>query len=853
MTLAFRWNRRLAHTDDSLFSGALVNPQRKFTIDRRTFLSGAGSGAALHFVQCSKYAGVAFAQNDAGASPAITNKNLLFVSIEGDDGDPGTESRPLKTFAAAQRAVLALKKRSRGMLNVYFRQGTYYLPETIVFTPEDSGEEEAQIEYSPYPGELVTLSGGSLLSPTWTAYRDNILQTPVPPGTDTEQLFVNGQMQILARYPNYDPGAKYLNGWASDAVSAERAKRWADPSGGYIHALHQYLWGDQHYRITGKDLAGNLTYEGGWQNNRPKPMHSEYRYVENIFEELDSPGEWFLDKKKSILYFYPPPDLDLAHAVVQVVRLKHLIEFRGTAMAAVKWLGLRGFTFQHTARTFMETREPLLRSDWRIYRGGAVTFSGAEDCYIADCTLDQLGGNCIFVNNYNRRIRINGCHIASAGANGVAFVGDRNAVRSPLDSYDERHTMGEIDKTPGPQSDNYPAECLVEDSLIYRTGRVEKQSAPVEIDISKSITVRHVSIYDVPRAGINIGDGCFGGHHIDFCDVFDTVKETGDHGSFNSWGRDRWWGLTGVDLDTVVDGAEPTLPVLDAMKPITISNTRWRCDHGWDIDLDDGSTNYHIYNNLCLNGGLKLREGFYRVCENNVLVNNSLHPHVWFNDSHDIFRNNIVFTPYRPIGMRKWTQEIDFNLLYKASPQVPQHAQSLTARSSQDSHSLEGDAMFVDVKTGDYRVKSDSPALSLGFVNFDMQDFGVQNPRLKAIARQPELPTIRDQSTVKSEGSRSRQIIQWAGAKVRNIVGLDEVSAAGTPGETGVIIVEVPDGSNASEAGFLPGDVILAINDAPVKDTVDLIRLSEHAKGREAATITILRFQQESKIRVALK
>ena len=66
----------------------------------------------------------------------------------------------------------------------------------------------------------------------------------------------------------------------------------------------------------------------------------------------------------------------------------------------------------------------------------------------------------------------------------------------------------------------------------------------------------------------------------------------------------------------------PKLPTLDCVEPITIRNNRWRCDHGWDIDLDDGSSNYHIYNNLCLNGGIKNREGYGRVVENNILVNN---------------------------------------------------------------------------------------------------------------------------------------------------------------------------------------------------------------------------------------
>ena len=99
----------------------------------------------------------------------------------------------------------------------------------------------------------------------------------------------------MARYPNYDasqPTAAY-QGYAADALSKERAARWADPAGGYIHAMHVHRWGGYHYRITGKDADGNVTYEGGWQNNRQMGMHTEFRMVENIFEELDAPGEWF--------------------------------------------------------------------------------------------------------------------------------------------------------------------------------------------------------------------------------------------------------------------------------------------------------------------------------------------------------------------------------------------------------------------------------------------------------------------------------------------------------------------------------------------------------------------------------
>ena len=60
-------------------------------------------------------------------------------------------------------------------------------------------------------------------------------------------------------------------------------------------------------------------------------------------------------------------------------------------------------------------------------------------------------------------------------------------------TMDDRRLVFISDRTPGPKTSNYPADCLVDDCLIYLTGRVEKQTSPVQIELAHSITVRHCS------------------------------------------------------------------------------------------------------------------------------------------------------------------------------------------------------------------------------------------------------------------------------------------------------------------------------------------------------------------------
>ncbi len=570
-------------------------------------------------------------------------------------------------------------------------------------------------------------------------------------------------------------------------------------------------------------------------------MHEKYRYAENIFEELDTANEWYYNNKAKILYYFPPAGLDLNSATFETPQLAHLFEFRGTMENPVKNITISGLTLTETLRTFMQNKEPLLRSDWTIYRGGAVLFEGAMSCRLENCVLQNLGGNAVFFNNFNRDCEVSGCKISEIGASGVCFVGDPAAVRSPSFEYNEFIAPADIDLTPGPKTQNYPQKCTVYNNLMFNLGYVEKQSAGVELSMSQDITISHNTIYDVPRAGINVSEGTWGGHIIEYNDVFNTVKETGDHGSFNSWGRDRFWQPDKKKLDSVV-AENPELALLDVVRPIILRYNRFRCDHGWDIDLDDGSSNYLIYNNLCLNGGIKLREGVKRVVENNIMVNNTFHPHVWFKNSNDVFRRNIVGAGYQPIGISAWGNDIDYNAF-------PDSVSLNEARSrGTDGHSVFGPLTFENPEKGDFRVKSGAAALSVGFKNFAMDSFGVVSSHLKAIAKKVPFP----KASVVNETIKDEQM-SFIGAKVKNLLTVGEQSATGMDRIRGVLVISVAPGSAASK--FLQAnDVILGLDRTQISDLNELLKAWNTAMGKNAEMV-IFRNQRQlmQKIKVQMQ
>ncbi len=721
----------------------------------------------------------------------------FFVSTNGDDQNGGTQEAPFATIHRAQRAA-----RERGLpVTITIRAGTYSLGRTLSFSSEDSGISSGQVTYRAYPGEPVTLSGGVRLTCDWHPYKNGIMMCRLPQAAvgklTFDQLFVNGKRQIRARYPNYDNSdPKNFTGYiraASDlsddipnphpdpnedmsfSSGAPRGvrfdpstfsqKSWERPGEAIIHIYQAMYWGNLQWQIKDIDREQHILWFGhGGQQMGAKwfedPCHvnqNSYFYVENVFEELDLPGEWYLDRETSTLYYLPPDNLDLESAIIEIPVLQRLVEFMGTQYKPVQHITLQGLRFAHTTSTFLETYEVPSLSDWSIHRGGTIYLQGARHCAIQDCFFDAVGGNGLFMNEHNRDNLVTGCKFTESGDSAICFVGS-------------------LERTVGTQR-NFPYECSATNNLIHDCGVFGKQIAGVYISRAKRITASHNEIYNMPRAGICIGDGTWGGHVIEYNFIHNTCRETGDHGPLNAWGRDKYWCLGQSHLPyTSHRSHDAGLVKIDAMEPVILRNNFFKETSGWGLDLDDGASNYEIYNNLCLGVSMKLREGAYRTIYNNIWVNGANSPcfHVGNENNHDRYFRNItvmsvanmkpendlnfamgaaygeIYTLIAPPAHTAWLEEVDFNCFYSdlgefvaratnrsedkfvenwGSQETRMQAQKYSLAEWQalgfDQHSVFADPLFADPENGDYRVRPESPALKLGFKNFDMDKFGL--------------------------------------------------------------------------------------------------------------------------------
>jgi hypothetical protein len=242
-----------------------------------------------------------------------------------------------------------------------------------------------------------------------------------------------------------------------------------------------------------------------------------------------------------------------------------------------------------------------------------------------------------------------------------------------------------------------------------------------------------------------------------------------------------------------------------------------------------------------MNGGLKLREGFYRVVENNILVNNTFHRHMWFGNSGNVFIRNIVMQPYeKTAGDRRREALIDYNIFTDSL------SYSDAREYGTDAHSIVSGVEFVDPAAGDFRLAAGAvEAFRMGFQNFEMNRFGVVSGRLKAIAEKPRMPV-----PVFAAGSVDSELLAWESAKIKNLETQGERSATGMDSERGVYVVSVGAYGNELRDYLKSNDVILGFAGKPVNSLNDLYSAIATADLNKSLQMVIYRNQKENVVTV---
>ena len=671
----------------------------------------------------------------AGAAGA--QELTFYVAPDGSDAWTGTADRaagggngPFKTVARARDAVRARKQRDGGTLKqpvtVVLRGGTYALAEPLVLTPQDSGSEGAPVTYTAAKGEAPVLSGGRRVT-GWkqgTLSGRAVWSAKVPAGGMFRELWVDGKPAVRARQPDAGyfkiaevPDAKPETDWTQGQTNWKfnEGELKATDDLSQAEALVFTRWVESRLPVIGLDAKDRLirfSKRSVW-----KLDPGDVYYVENAPQFLDQPGEWYLDRKSSTLHYLPRPGEDMAGAEVIAPALVQVLRIEGKPEAGqyVEHVRFRGVQFSHSewapppqpARPGEAERGGF--SQAAIEVPGAVWAEGARHCAFEDCTVANAGNYGIELGRGCRNNRVVGCTIRDLGGGGVKLGETRMRDDEPQQAFA-----------------NHVTDCTIRDG-----GNVWASAVGVWVGQSYDNRIAHNLIHDLHYTGISVGwtwgygKSLARGNVIEFNHVHhigkrqqDEMPPLSDMGGIYT---------LGVQPGTVI-------------RNNVFHHLEGRKYGGWGIYLDEGSTDILVENNLVhhtTHGGFHQHYGRDNVVRNNVFAfgrtrqveRSRSEPHRSFT-----FERNIVLWNQGQGVMGNFDNfnlAFDRNLYWHygaAEPLLAYRGFPQWQEQGMDKNSFVADPMFVDAEKGDFRLKPDSPALKLGFVQPDWTAVGPRDP-----------------------------------------------------------------------------------------------------------------------------
>jgi hypothetical protein len=646
------------------------------------------------------------------------------VSTRGTDANPGTASKPFATLERARDSIRELKARRglpKGGLTVWIHEGDYRRTQALDLGETDSGTATNPIRWESWRQDHVRLLGGipvplagwkpvsdpAILERLEPSARKNVVQIGLhalgisnlgemhsrgfsrPTVPAHCELFHNGRPMTLARWPNEGQferiaGFPSASGKGDDhggsvgdiaggfLYSGDRPSRWRDRDDLWVHGYWAWDWANSYERVSNIDVAQRLI--------RTAPPHGLYGFRKgqrfqflNILEELDQPGEWFLDRKAGTVWFWPPamdpnasPETLLSLLDQPLLRLTNVshVTFRGLVLEAT--------------------------------RGSAIEIRGGTSNRIAACLLRNLGNNGVIIDGGTHH-GVTGCDIFDTGDGGVSLTGG------------DRQTL-----TPG--------NHFVENCHFQRQGRWSKCYVAAIHMSGVGMRASHNVIHDHPHCAI-----LFWGndHLIEFNDIHHIALETGDVGAIYT-GRDYSFRGNRIRHNYIHETGGVGMGSMGVYMDDCVSGTEVF-----------GNVFYKVHWAMFIGGGRdhRVENNFFIDCDPAIRADaRGMDPTpVWRDMVEDFMRKQLAAVPadlYRnrypeirtldPFfrattgfkGIPAANNRITHNVCVGKWMDLGWHAKSEDF--VQNDNFTSGDPGFVNSAKQDFRLRSDAPALRLG-------------------------------------------------------------------------------------------------------------------------------------------
>jgi hypothetical protein len=675
------------------------------------------------------------AENSAAYKSGELEQKAFFVATNGNDGWSGRLAAPngQRTdgpFATAARALKAV--RENGALNkntpehstIMIREGTYFLTEALVLTPEDSG-----LLLDAYRGEKPIVSGGRKIS-GWKEAEfggKKLWAVDVPEVREGKwffrELWINGRRAVRARHPNHaylsvaeslDAAPDWTKGQMRLRFREGDLKAWTEATNAEVIVFNR--WVESRLPIASIDEKERIVTFGKRSVFQLGP--GDLYYVEHVPDVLDEPGEWYLERKAGRVYYQPRPSekIDGIGAVAPVLSQLIRIEGKPEAKQFVERVTFKGITFAHMEWYFPEgfqsaKNKPQISPEPKAEIGGfaqaaigvpgAVWGEGTHECSFESCTFSNLGNYGVELARGCVSNRVIGCEFGDLGVGGIK-IGETAIRQNEL----EQSGYNEI------------ADCDIHDG-----GKMFASAIGVWIGQSANNRITHNLIHDFYYTGISIG----------WTWGYGSSLATNNLVAFNHVHH----------IGVKSDGDGPVLSDMGGIytlgkQPGTrIVNNLWhdiagRQYGGWGIYFDEGSSGILAASNIVYrttHGGFHQHYGETNVVWNNVfafgrdqqLQRTRAETHLSFS-----FKTNIVYFDSGALLSGDWSgtnYQMDWNVYF-----VRPDAKEITFANSSlqkwrehgnDQNSILADPLFVAAKENDFRLRSNSPALMLGFKPID--------------------------------------------------------------------------------------------------------------------------------------